>query len=300
MSEVETILVGGGPVGLYMASLLEERKTPYLLFESEPHLGGQITRLFPEKMVVDVPEFQPMPAQNIIDILTKKIDLLKVHLSEPVSEIHSENGKIIVKTPLDSYSCKRIVILTGLGRSVPRPLGVPGEAGCPEVYYELRNKDVLTGKKVAIFGGGDSALDWARDLSKDGCKVLLIHRRLEFRGDPKTIDGCDVTLRLPFVPKEVLLTGDGHLEGIRIENVETKEEEIHKVDAVLVNYGQIPSPSIFGFPLSKEGFGIEITNDRYEIAPRIYVAGDVAFEKGKKKRMEPGFEEVRSILSSWF
>ena len=296
MKSLDTIIIGAGPVGLYAATKLEERKENYLLLESESYVGGQIPRLYPKKLVVDVPMFGECEAIEIIEKLTSKIDEKKIHLSEKALSITHENQKIAVKTQLDSYFASKVIIATGLGESEPRPLGVEGEKECAEILYDLKDPLSLKGKKVAVFGGGDSALDWSRDLSKVASKVYLIHRRTEFRGNANTINGCDVTTFLPYVPKSILVEGD-KLKSVTIENVNDHSLETLKVDYVLVNYGQIPVPSTFGYPLSKDGFGIA-PNNEYEIDDGIFVAGDVCFDASRKKRMMPGFEEIDIILDS--
>ncbi len=296
MKNLDAIIIGAGPVGLYAATKLEERKENYLLLESESHVGGQIPRLYPKKLVVDVPMFGECEAIEIIEKLTSKIDENKIHLNEKALSISHENQKIAVKTQADSYLADKVIITTGLGESEPRPLGVENEKECAEILYDLKDPLSLKGKKVAVFGGGDSALDWSRDLSKVASEVYLIHRRTEFRGNADTIKGCDVTTFLPYVPKSILMK-EGRLENVVIENVNDHSLKTLEIDYVLVNYGQIPVPSTFGYPLSKDGFGI-MSNDEYEIDDGIYVAGDVCFDSSRKKRMMPGFEEIDIILNS--
>lgn len=296
MKNIEIIVVGAGPVGLYLASKLEEKKKDYLLLESDSEVGGQITRLYPQKLVVDVPLFGECQAHEIVEKLLAKIDKKKVHTSEKVLDIKNENQNISVKTSLETYVSKAVIIATGLGESEPRPLGVPNEKECQEILYELKDPSLLKGKRVVIFGGGDSALDWARDLSRLALETHLVHRRTEFRGDPKTIEGRPIVLHLPFVPQAIAMK-EGHLQSVAIQNVATKEEKEIPTDFVLVNYGQIPVPSTFGLPLSSEGFGI-LSSQEYEVLPGIFVAGDVCFDKNRKKRMVPGFEEADTILNS--
>lgn len=296
MKNVEIIVIGAGPIGLYLGSKLEEKKKDSLLLESSSEVGGQITRLYPQKLVVDVPLFGECQAHEIVEKFLLQIDKARIHLNEKVLDVKSENQNIFVKTPLETYVSKAVIIATGLGESEPRPLGVPGEKECQEILYDLKDPSFLKGKKVVIFGGGDSALDWARDLSRLALETHLVHRRTEFRGDPKTIAGCPIVLHLPFVPKTIAMK-EGHLQSVTIQNVATKEEIEIPTDFVLVNYGQIPVPSTFGLPLSPEGFGILPSND-YEVLPGIFVAGDVCFDKNKKKRMMPGFQEADTILNS--
>lgn len=296
MDKYQTIVIGGGPIGLYAASRLQQKGIHFLLLEASEHLGGQITRLYPKKMVVDVPFFPARKAEAIISGLADLIDKSSIRLNERVLSINDENGEILVKTPSNNYLTRTIIIATGLGESRPRPLGVPNEAACEEILYDLKDTSFLKDKRIVIFGGGDSALDWARDLSSIASKVDLVHRRDEFRGEAKTIEGCDVHLHMSYVPKCIDMS-DGHLSSVTIEQVVSKETQTIPCDYILVTFGQIPVPSTFGLSMAKEGYGILPKAD-YEVREGVYVAGDVCFDPNKKKRMAPGFEEVDAILTS--
>lgn len=296
MKEARIVIIGAGPVGLYAASELEKKGEDYLLLESESYLGGQISKFYPQKLVVDVPLFGECKAIDIVNKLSENLNKTRIHLGEEVLSITNENQNIIVKTALDSYLAKNVIVATGLGRSLPRPLGVEKEKECSNILYDLQDPKMMIGKKVAIFGGGDSALDWARDLSKVAKHVSLIHRRTEFRGDANTIAGCDVSLFLPYIPRSVAVE-NGKAVSITIENVADHSLISLDIDYIFVNFGQVPTPSTFGFALSDNGFGL-IHKKHYEIAPHIYAAGDVCYDENKKKRMLPGFEEIDEILKA--
>lgn len=296
MDKYQTIIVGGGPVGLYAAMELQKRGVRFLLLEASDALGGQITRLYPKKMVVDVPLFPAQKAEDIVSNLVQAISKNNIHLNERVLHIDNENDEILVKTPSNIYLTRTTLIATGLGESRPRPLGVPNEEASKEILYDLKDTSFLKGKRIVIFGGGDSALDWARDLSFVASKVDLVHRRDEFRGEAKTIDGCDVHLHMSYVPKAIDMK-EGRLSSVEIEQVITKETLAIPCDYILVTFGQIPVPSTFNLPMAKEGYGILPKAD-YEVGEGVYVAGDVCYDQSKKKRMAPGFEEVDAILTS--
>lgn len=300
MELFDVIVIGGGPVGLYAAKEIEKRGKSFLLLEGEDFLGGQITRLYPKKIVVDVPLFKEGPAEDIISALINGIHQ-KDHLltNQRVLSLEEKKPNISIKTPSNSYLAKNVIVTTGLGISTPRKLNVKGEEGCKEVLYELKDPLSLKGKEVIVFGGGDSALDWARDLSYVAKKVSLVHRRNEFRGNPKTIENVPINLYMSYVPEEVVLN-NGHLKSVIIKKVDSEEKITIEADFVLVNFGQIPSPSTFSLPISEEGFGLLGDLKTHKIKDNIYAAGDVLFYKDKKKRMVPGFLEVDAILNEIF
>lgn len=284
----KVIIIGGGPIGLYAASKLAD----YLLIEASSTLGGQLTRLYPEKEIVDIPGISSITAKEYIELLKNKIDLSKVHLNEKAIDIII--GKpIIVKTNKDEYECDNLIVSTGLGFSTPRKLGLEGEDECSNILYHLSDYNFLANKKVTIFGGGDSALDWAKLLSKISDGISLIHRRREFRGNKDTIkDSKNLKLYLPYVPYS-LDVKDNLAKSITIKNVENDELITLDVDYILVNYGNIAE--ITNFPLEKEN-NFFIVDNNFRSKDNIFVVGDASSYNNKKRRIAPGNAEVDTII----
>ena len=106
------------------------------------------------------------------------------HLNERVQEISKEkNNWKIITSKNKIFIAPNIIIAGGVGSFEPRKFLIK-EAEKFEnngVYYSVKDKNYFKNKKVCIFGGGDSALDWAIELSKFS-EVILVHRRNEFRG----------------------------------------------------------------------------------------------------------------------
>jgi len=284
------IIIGGGPIGLYLASKCEN----YLLFEATDCLGGQLVKLYPEKIIDDLDGFEQIKAKDYIKLLIEKINPNSIHLNEKIMSI--KRGKLIkVTTSEGEYFADDVVITTGLGFPSPRPLGLEGEEDCLNILYSLQDFSFLKDKKVAIFGGGDSALDWAKHLSEISDNVSLIHRRTEFRGNPKTIEGINnLKLFLPYIPYSLNKTGDKCTQITIKKASETENELITlNVDYILVNYGNIAEQTKFGF--NKDETFINVKDD-YSVAPHIYAAGDVVNYENKKRRIAPGNNEIDKIL----
>lgn len=289
------LIIGGGPVGLYAAAKLEVEKIPYLLLEAEDRTGGQPASLYPEKDVVDVKMFPPQAASKIVEALKNALDPQHVRCLCPVLKIQEEKDKILVTTPTETLEARNVILASGLGFHKPRTMGLPNEEKCQNILYNLKDYASLKDKRIVIFGGGDSALDWAKQLSAISPFVSLVHRRREFRGDPKTIEDCPVHLYLPYIPFKIV-EKDGLCCDIVIQNVETQDLVTIPVDTILVNFGQVPSPSTFGLPLNKGVFGVLAPHN--QASPRIYVVGDCLYDETRKKRIQPGFDEVDEVISS--
>mgnify|MGYP003298578829 CR=1 FL=1 len=199
-----------------------------------------------------------------------------------------------ILTANNEYDATYIVIATGLGTSTPRPLGVENEEKAKNIIYNLTDFSFLKNKKIAIFGGGDSALDWAKQLSSLSDDVHLIHRRTEFRGNPETIKDCkNLKIHLPYVPKSIELDGN-KATSIKIQKVDTEEYLDISVDYIFVNYGNIASQS--SFPFKMTGAFLDVNKD-LEVAPKIYAIGDVANYENKTRRMAPGINEAVIVFN---
>ena len=290
------IIIGAGPIGLSFARRLEEKKIDYLLLEATDKIGGQLIRLYPEKEIVDVDEFESIKAKDYIEHLSKLVDQSKIILNQKVIDIKEE--KFIKLRTLDNeYECEFLIIATGLGTSVPRPLGVEHEKEVTNILYSLEDFTFLKDKSVAIFGGGDSALDWAKQLSQLSDDVHLIHRRLEFRGNADTIKDChNLKMHLPFVPDHIDIENN-KAKSITIKEVveegKTPDFLAIPVDFILVNYGNIAEQNSFNF--DKDGAFLKTGLD-HKIADRIFAIGDVASYENKKRRIQPGLNEVDAVL----
>lgn len=288
----DIIIIGAGPIGLYFASLCEEKGIDYLILEGTPDIGGQLTRLYPEKEIVDIPGIESIKAKDYIKLLSTKVDLNKIATEETVVDI--KNGEIIeIITAKSSYFCKKLVFSTGLGTTTPRTLGIENESKAKNIIYSVKSFDYLKDKRVAIFGGGDSALDWAKEISAISDNVHLIHRRLEFRGNPETIKNCkNLAIHLPYVPASIELDED-KATSVTIKKVDDESLITIPVDYIFVNYGNLPLQSKFPFEMINSFLKV---NDNFEIAKNIYAIGDVAAYENKTRRIAPGNKEAEKVF----
>ena len=291
------LIIGGGPAGLYFASKCEKEGLDYLLIEASDSLGGQLTRLYPEKDIVDIKGIEVIKAKDYITLLLEQINQNKVSLNTKAMDI-VPGDKVVVKTNKGEYETDYLIITTGLGSSTPRPLGVNNEFNVTNIVYKLDDFSKLENKRVAVFGGGDSALDWAKHLSQISDGISLIHRRTEFRGNADTIKDCkNLKVYLPFVPDHIDVEND-KAKSVTIREV-VEEGKTPKfvsipVDLILVNYGNIAEQS--SFPFDKDGAFLKVDSSRFNITKNIFAIGDVAAYENKKRRIQPSIDEADAVF----
>ena len=289
----DIIIIGAGPIGLYFASKCEEKNIDYLLLEGSETIGGQLTRLYPEKQIVDIPGIDSIRSADYIEFLKSKVNDKKIVLNARVSNIKNGN-EIEISAGKTAYFCKKLVIATGLGASVPRPLGVEHENECSNIIYSVKSFDHLKGKRVAIFGGGDSALDWAKEISAISDNVHLIHRRLEFRGNPETIKNCkNLNIHLPYVPVSITHE-NGRATSVTIKKVDTEELLTIDVDYIFVNYGNIASLTSFPFKMENAFLVVDENN---KVEQNVFAIGDVCQYQNKTRRIAPGLKEADRVFN---
>ena len=224
---------------------------------------------------------------------------IKFHLNERVDEVKKKNDKWEVKTNKGTvFITPNIIIAGGVGSFEPRKFA-PKECEKLEnksIFYSVKDKTIFKGKTVSIFGGGDSALDWAIELSKDS-KINLIHRRDEFRAAKLTVDKMNklakdgkINLFTKYQLKSIKTSEK--LESIDIEH-ENKEIKNLKTDYVLGFFGlimQLGPIANWGLNLNKKT--IEVDTEKFETNQKgIYAVGDICNYPGKLKLILSGFHE---------
>ena len=291
--ETTVLIIGAGPAGLYFANLCEKGGIDYILLDASDTVGGQITHLYPEKEIIDIPGIKSIVSKDYVQMLLNGINKQNLLLNTKVEKIENNTvfaGDFIAKS-------KYIVLAIGLGFSSPRPLGLEHEDECSNILYHLKKFDFLKNKKVAIFGGGDSALDWSREISKISDNVHLIHRRTEFRGNAETIKNCfNLSVHRPYIPYSIEY--DNHLaKSVTIKEVRSDGEPEHfetiPVDYILVNYGNVASNCDFGF--ERQGLFVKVDHNN-RVNNNVFAVGDICEYENKKRRIAPLIEECDKVF----
>ena len=301
MKKTDALIIGAGPTGLFTAHQLKLIGLDCEIVDNLDKIGGQCIELYPDKPIYDIPAVPECTGEELTNNLLNQLKPfdIKFHLSERVEEVKKEENNWLVKTSGgNSFLTPNVIIAGGVGSFEPRKFS-PKECEKFEnksLFYSVKDKNIFNGKTVSIFGGGDSALDWAIELSKD-CKVNLIHRRDEFRGAQATVDKMHELVKsgkINLFTKYQMANaqGDQKLESIVVKH-DNNEIKNLKSDYVLGFFGlimQLGPIANWGLNLNKKT--IEVDTEKFETNQKgIYAVGDICNYPGKLKLILSGFHE---------
>ena len=303
MKKKDVIIVGAGPVGLFAVHQLGIKGLNAVVIDNLDKIGGQCIELYPDKPIYDIPGVPECTGKELTDKLLEQIKPFKTEffLNERVDEVRQDNkDEWTVKTNKgNEFLSPNIIIAGGVGSFEPRKLPIK-EAEKFEgkyLFYSVKNKDDLKGKNITIFGGGDSALDWALELSKFS-KINLIHRRNEFRGAPHTLSELKklekegkVLIKTPCQLDAI--EGEENIKSITLKFDDGKVEKIN-TDIVLSFFGLIMKLGpIAEWGLNMDKKTIQVNSENFQTNKKgIFAAGDICSYPGKLKLILSGFHEV--------
>ena len=301
MNKTDALIIGAGPTGLFTAHQLKLIGLDCEIVDNLDKIGGQCIELYPDKPIYDIPAIPECTGEELTNNLINQLKPfnIKFHLNQRVDELKKEKDNWIVKTNNGKiFSTPNVIIAGGVGSFEPRKFA-PRECEKFEnksLFYSVKDKNLFQKKIVSIFGGGDSALDWAVELSKDS-NVNLIHRRDEFRGAQATLDKVkelENSGKINIFTKFQLdkVNGSNDLESVEIKH-DSGEKKKLKTDYVLGFFGlimQLGPIANWGLNLDKKT--IQVDTEKFETNQKgIYAIGDICSYPGKLKLILSGFHE---------
>jgi len=302
MIKTDVIIIGAGPIGLFAIHQLGIKGLKAVVIDNLNKAGGQCIELYPDKPIYDIPAIPECTGEELTSKLLEQIKPFKTdfYFNERVNEVTQDKENWVVQTSKNNkFEAPNIMIAGGVGSFEPRklPLKEAEKFEDKSLFYSVKNKEEFKGKNISIFGGGDSALDWALELSKIS-RVTLIHRRNEFRGATHTLGeikklSTQGKLSIKTPCELVSIKGNKDISVIKIKYEDGKIEEV-KTDNILSFFGLIMKlgpVTEWGLNMNKKHISVNPNN--FETNKKgIFAIGDICTYPGKLKLILSGFHEA--------
>ncbi len=302
--ETDAVIIGAGPVGLFQVFELGLLEIKAHVIDSLPIPGGQCAELYPDKPIYDIPAIPVCTGQELTNNLLKQIEPFSAqfHLGQEVTSLEQQDDrrlKLITSLGKEFIS-KTVFIAAGVGAFQPRTLKLDGIEAFEgkQLFYSVKDPELFYDKRIVIFGGGDSALDWALYLVGKAKSVALIHRRADFKAAPKSItkmrELC-ASHKMEFIigqPTSYEVLND-RLSEVSVTDINGNTRQI-PVDDVLVFFGLSPKLgpiTDWGLEIYRKQIAVNTATFQTSI-PGIYAVGDINIYPGKKKLILSGFHEA--------
>ena len=303
VTEIDAVIIGAGPVGLFAVFELGLVDVKSLVIDILGKPGGQCSELYPEKPIYDIPALPTVTGQELTDRLMEQIKPFGASFvfGERVDELQrSEDGRFHLKTDAGrEILAKVVVIAAGGGSFTPKrpPLdGIEAYEGT-SVHYAVRRMEELRGKDVLIVGGGDSALDWTLNLAPIAKSLTLLHSGDEFRGAPHSVEQmralvAEGKVRLVIGQMTQLHGENGTLEAVTVKTGDGEQRVT--ANAMLPFFGltmKLGPVATWGLNLNENL--ILVDTEKFETSEKgIFAIGDINWYPGKLKLILSGFHEA--------
>ena len=307
--KTDVVIIGAGPVGLFAVFELGLLNIKCHLIDNLDKVGGQCAELYPEKPIYDIPSRPVVTGQELTEELIKQINPFKpkLHLNQQVEKIAKTEYGWIVETNIGTkVEAKCIVVAAGAGSFVPRkpPIENIESFENKNVFYAIRDKSIFKDKKLLIAGGGDSALDWTNELSKDS-NVTPIHRRKEFRAAPDSVSKMqelETKGKIKFLKGQIKKISKIQDSRIMLEYENDDEKLNIEVDYLLPFFGlKMELGPIAEWGLNLHENLIKVDTEKFETStPSIFAIGDINWYPGKLKLILSGFHESALMAQEVF
>jgi thioredoxin reductase len=293
---VDLLIIGAGPTGLYGAYYAGFRGMSVAVADALPEVGGQISALYPEKLIYDVAGFPAVRGQDLVDRLAEQAGRWKPTylLGHGVTQLDDTGEGIVATTDAGArITAGAVLVCGGIGNFIPRELPVGSDYLGRGLRYFVPRLDELAGQDVVVVGGGDSALDWALSLQPIASSVTVVHRRTRFRAHERTVEQVHASSVRVLTPYEVeKISGDGSVSEVVVARSDGDRISL-PAQAVVAALGFIADLG----PI--EQWGLELRRRRILVdrtmrtsRERVFAAGDIADHDGKVSLISIGFGEV--------
>ena len=302
MIKTDAVIVGAGPVGLFAVFELGIMGLNAHVIDNLDKVGGQCIELYPDKPIYDIPALPECTGESLTKNLLKQIEPFKTnfHLNQRVEKLEKKDNHWLVTTSDQvQFETPNIIIAAGGGSFEPRkpPIKDIEKFEKTNLFYSVKDKNKFKDQTVCIFGGGDSALDWTVELSKISKKIILVHRREEFRAAQHTVNlarelekNGKVEILTNYQP--VNFDGNDKIEKVVLKHDNGEQKEI-SADSVLAFFGlKMELGPIANWGLDLEAKSLKVNTQNFETNEKgIFAIGDICTYPGKLKLILSGFHE---------
>lgn len=281
MEEVEKlIIIGSGPAGLCAAIYgARGELKPMVITGNTP--GGQPT------LATEIDDYPGFPdgvkAPELAQLFWKQAERFGTRFENgEVQSVDFSKKPFKIKTTTKTFACLSVIIATG---SSPVWLDLPSEKkliGRGVSACAVCDGPFFKGKKVAIVGGGDSAMKEAVYLSKIAAEVTIIHRRDKLRAQEALQKQAKLKENVKFIfsSEAVEILGNEKVTGLKIKNLQNNNLTEIKIDGVFIAIGHKPATGFLKGQIELDVKEFVVKHGETETSvPGVFVAGDVADSK---------------------
>ena len=301
----DIMIVGGGPVGLFAAYYAGLRDMKTLLLDRRKELGGQLTAIYPEKWVYDIPGIPAIRGKQLFENLKQQISPYNIptHIDQEVVYVRKNRNNILRVECANGnvFHAKTVLLCLGMGAHIPRKLNVSNlsEFEGNGVHFGVHDLETFRNRRVLVVGGGDSALDLALTIVDESKDLALIHRNDRFNAHEETVKKLYASnAEIKTYQELVGLQGEnGILKSCTLRDTRTKEESQCEVEKIIVAIGLIFNlEGVKDWGIQLENNAIVVDHNRESTVPGVFAAGDICTYPGKMKLIGTGAAESMQAI----
>lgn len=305
-------IIGAGPVGLFTAFQAGMLGLKCIIIDALEHIGGQCNALYPQKPIYDIPAYPEISAEKLIDNLYKQAKPFNPEflLNNEIINIEKKESEFVLTSQQgNEINVKAVIIASGCGKISPKKLPITNAEKFEGkgLEYMVKNPSNYAGKNIVIAGGGDSAIDWALNLSEVAKSITIVHRRDKFRAAPSNVEQVrklaeigKVNLVIPY-QLNALHGSDSALQAVEVIDFDGRTKLLD-ADSLLAFFGLAMTTDHmkqWGLQIEKNHIKVDVTNMCTNISG-IYAVGDAVDYTGKLKLILTGFaESSRACYSAY-
>ena len=297
----DLIIIGAGPGGLTAGVYARTRMMKTLIIDAGA-VGGQLVSLYPDKAIQNYPGFERIQARKLSDKFYAQAESLECDIREREKVIDIKDGKeeLIVATDKGEYRTHSVIVATGMGMFKPKKMGCKGEDEFEGkgLFYILPPKEELIGKKVIVFGGGNSAIEMAL-IADSVTDTSIVHRRDEFRCDESnTMALKSSNIRTIMRSELVSVNGDKAVRSVTLKRGdETFDIETDVVVILIGISSDLEDLKRWNLELTENGL-VKVDYAMRTSRNGIFACGDVVDYEGKYKQIITACGEAATAANS--